>query len=293
MRIDTFKTPTRSLTIKQRFSMAYEIIKVGISAAEIKRVLKRHGFVVSPNVQVIESAIAMIKNGRHARIRRRLESRFDDKALIQKLAQTQIAQQNVQGHQRATPKTDDEILKERLARLDASKKQRIIKYAKDALRYGAAGGTSFAVTLTTDQSDASYQVVIYKNWNTYKGAYKGWAAKEDHHKICAPADWKTRVESRGLAMVDGKLTLNLDPIGCDRVGVEMFRACYVQQGRGYNALSVKGFIARVIPDGETYAVHGDTEAQAISKLRRQGVLPAPVKQKRVQDNNRISVAIAA
>jgi hypothetical protein len=135
--------------------------------------------------------------------------------------------------------------------------------ARKLFRRGAAGGHSMTVTFAVTAAEVAYTVRLDRNWDTYKGAYKGWAANEDHHLLCVPADWRCRVLARGLATVGGMMTLDahvLEPAG----DIRLFAATWASQGRGYNVKVSRGFIAAA--DGEHY--HAETVEMALRGIQR-------------------------
>lgn len=148
-------------------------------------------------------------------------------------------------------------------RLEKVRERAVVQSAQQCLRYGAAGGTSFSVTLTSDAAQVGYRVEMGSNRDTYGGAYKGWQAAEDHHHICAPADWRVRVQRRGLATVGGMLTLDLQPL-VPHGDIELFQAVWVAQGRGYAVNVQRGVIARL--RGEAF--HGADASDAIRGVTR-------------------------
>lgn len=133
------------------------------------------------------------------------------------------------------------------------------------LREGAAGGTTFTVALTRDPSAVSYSVTIGANRDTYKGRYKGWAAREDHHRVVVPHGWLTRVYRRGLACVDGMLTLDAAPLDHAPEGVALYAAVWAEQGRGYEVHTRRGVLA-IAADGTAY--HGADARAAVQGLQR-------------------------
>lgn len=146
----------------------------------------------------------------------------------------------------------------------------VIAAAKSCVRHGAPGGTSFKVTLTDDPSEVGYTLEVSSKWVSYLGAVKGWRANEDHHFITVPTDWRTRVLKRGLATVDGFLTLSAQPLAAPQ-GFELFRATWAERGRGYAVNVRRGFIAR---HGET-AFHADTIQGALDGAGRLLSLGSP------------------
>lgn len=130
-----------------------------------------------------------------------------------------------------------------MERLNKAKKAAVVREAKLCFRYGAAGGYSFKVRLTGQPDCVNYTVIMDQNRTTYRGSFKGWAAREDHHNICVPADWRTRVLRRGLARLGGLLTLDIHPI-LGHGNIELFRAVWAEQSMGYDVKVRHGVIAR-------------------------------------------------
>lgn len=155
-----------------------------------------------------------------------------------------------------TPPWERGTLEQRLTALIARKLPRTLKS-------GAAGGSSRTVVLTRDLAQVSYRVRMAENRDTYKGSYKGYAAAEDHHTITVPRAWMARVERRGLAVVDGLLTLDAAPLDAPQ-GVELFAAVWARQGRGYDAITERGYIARA--GRHTY--HAASVRAALAGLQR-------------------------
>lgn len=151
-------------------------------------------------------------------------------------------------------------LEERLQRLT----DRLI-WATSPLRSGAAGGTTHAVHLTRNPRDVDYRVSIDTNRDTYSGRYKGWVAREDHHTIIVPHGWLTRVHKRGLAVIDGLLTLDAAPLDHAPDGVRLYSAVWAEQGRGYEVHTRRGVIA-ITADGTAY--HGADVEMAMRGLAR-------------------------
>lgn len=139
--------------------------------------------------------------------------------------------------------------------------------AASPMREGAAGGSSVTVTLTGDPSEVHYKVVTLSNRDTYRGRFKGWAATEDHHYITVPADWRTRVQARGLADLSGLFTLDAQALETPAPeGVVVYRATWAAQGRGYSVTTHRGYIAHHADDGAHF--HADTAAGALAGLTR-------------------------
>lgn len=145
-------------------------------------------------------------------------------------------------------------------RLERLRKTTVKETLKRCFRYGAPGGTTIKVTLG---GTPSYSVSMEKNWDVYKGAYKGWAANADHHFVTVPTDWLSTVRNRGLAIVDGMMTLSASPAS-EIDGIEVYKAVWARQGRGYDVVTAAGFIAR---SGKAVA-HGKTSEEAVRQLMK-------------------------
>lgn len=149
-------------------------------------------------------------------------------------------------------------------RLEDLRKAKLKETAFGLFRHDAAGGTSFKVKVANCDEDVSYHVQIDFNWDTYKGQYKGWRANEDHHCITVPKHWMTRILKRNLANLSGLLTLDAVPVSSGSPGIELYKAVWARQGRGYAVITERGFIAR----SEDYAFHADSAERALNGLRR-------------------------
>lgn len=150
-------------------------------------------------------------------------------------------------------------------RLIELRKRTVTQYAQQAFRHGAPGGTRFTVGFAGTTTEVAYTIDLGRNYDVYRGAYKGWGANVDLHEIRVPADWRVRVERRGLAMLDGLMTLDALPMVAP-AGIELYAAVWASQGRGYAVKTDRGFIAVAGND----SFHSDTAEAAISGLRRKG-----------------------
>jgi len=148
-------------------------------------------------------------------------------------------------------------------RLAAVRVKAVAMVARSTMRYGAAGGHTIRVAFALDASKVSYTVTMDQNRDTYAGAYKGWSANEDHHRITVPQDWRLRVERKGLASLGGMMTLDAHPLmpDCD---VLVYASTRARQGRGYDVKVDRGYIAML---GSEH-FHADTAQAAIKGVRR-------------------------
>lgn len=149
-------------------------------------------------------------------------------------------------------------------RLNAKTLAALKKNALHLLRYGAAGGSSFRVDFSNDPSKIGYIVEMDCNWETYSGRYKGWRANEDHHSVTIPYQWLTRVYRRDLEDLSGLLTLDAIPVSSGCPEIELFKAVWARQGRGFNVITERGFIARC----DEYDFHASTAENALKGIRR-------------------------
>ncbi len=150
-------------------------------------------------------------------------------------------------------------------RLTALRKRMVTEHAQEAFRHGAPGGTTFTVAFAAQTGEVNYSVELDRNYDVYRGAYKGWGANVDLHRIRVPIDWRIRVERKGLALLGGLLTLDALPMEAP-AGIELYAAVWASQGRGYDVKTDRGFIAVA----GTESFHGDSAEKAIAGLLRKG-----------------------
>ena len=149
------------------------------------------------------------------------------------------------------------------ARVSAAKVDAVASRAWSLLRYGASGGGTMRVGFALDASKVNYVVTMGQNRDTYGGAYKGWVASEDHHLITVPADWRLRVERKGLASLGGLMTLDAHSLIPDG-DVHIYAATWARQGRGFSVSVDRGYIALL--SGEHF--HAESAEAAIKGVRR-------------------------
>ena len=152
-----------------------------------------------------------------------------------------------------------------VARLTALRELTVEAYAQDMFRCGAPGGSNFTVKFASSTGEVGYRVDLDTNWNVYRGSFKGWAANVDCHTICIPADWRHRIEYKGLAELGGMMTLDALPMDAPD-GIALYSAVWATQGRGYSVKTERGFIA-VGGDGDE-SFHAETSEKAIAGLLR-------------------------
>ena len=59
-----------------------------------------------------------------------------------------------------------------------------------------------------------------------------WSGNNSEHVLAVSLRWRLDVQRRGIAVVDGLLTLAAEPLPELRAGEEAYLVCYVRQGRG-------------------------------------------------------------
>ncbi|WP_158301355.1 hypothetical protein [Janthinobacterium sp. BJB426] len=148
-------------------------------------------------------------------------------------------------------------------RLLELRKRTVMQYAQQAFRHGASGGTRFKVHFAEKTTEVRYTTDLGRNYDLYRGSYKGWSANIDLHQICLPADWRLRVERKGLALLSGLMTLDALQIEAP-AGIELYAAVWACQSRGYAVRTERGFIAVAGSD----SFHSDTTEGAILGVQR-------------------------
>lgn len=107
-----------------------------------------------------------------------------------------------------------------------------------------------------------------------------WKGKDSLHNFHIKPDWNKQVYKKGLAVVDGVLTLDAKKIShtlpktCDMMGdgvehkVEMFEAEWVVQGRGFDLNKRMGFIVKA--GNLTFHAHSLNNAKRVFSKRVEG-----------------------
>jgi hypothetical protein len=151
-------------------------------------------------------------------------------------------------------------------RLHAKRQAMIRNVFEGSLRTAAAGHETTLV-LGKAQQPALFRGGRFGACVTNAQGDQVWEPRGSHFIMCAPYDWLSRVHARALAVIDGRPTLDAVPVeGVHFVGpeIEILKASWVVQRRGYAASAVSGYIARA--DG--IACHADSVSDAISRLQR-------------------------
>lgn len=227
-------------------------------------VLRHNGFSGSNElVEALLQRISDIASERRCKVIKRIKSRL---GTVPQWAMRQLNSEAPSSALASTPQN----------RLQKLRQNAVLAAAKSCLRHGAAGGSSFKVRLTKSPMEVGYTVTIDSNRDTYRGHYKGWAATEDHHAITVPADWRVRVQRRGLAIVGGMLTLDLQPL-VGHGNVELFQAVWVSQARGYGVTTHRGVMAQL--GNEVF--HAPSLEEAIRGVTRKHTLASSPARERV------------
>lgn len=164
-----------------------------------------------------------------------------------------------------TPKTTIVVFRGSLAkRFAVARHKAVLSSAYGSLRFPGEGHGSESARLTADPARVGIEQVTDTTRNLYRGRFKGWSARVTDTCITVPAQWRVRVERRGLADAGGLFTLDAQPVDCALDGAELFAAVWAEQGRGYEIRDVRGYIAR--RGGTEY--HGASREQAIRGLLR-------------------------
>ena len=143
-----------------------------------------------------------------------------------------------------------------MTRLAALRKQAVIDTLARVIDRHENG--DWSVKLTQDPT----RVDVYQH-GYYTGEKHGkWSVKATDTTITVPADWRMRVQRKGLDIVDGLMTLDAAPL--EAAGCELFAATWARRTGAKNVKVDKGYIARA---GElTY--HAATADQALSGLAK-------------------------
>lgn len=94
-------------------------------------------------------------------------------------------------------------------------------------------------------AEPGVRVYAVTNWEKYSKAWhRSHGPATDHTTtITVRPDWRARVLDVGLAVCDGMLTLDAEPVAAP-AGYTAWLATWAEQGRGYDARAVRGVIVR-------------------------------------------------
>lgn len=111
-----------------------------------------------------------------------------------------------------------------------------------------------------------------------------WSGLNSRHEITVPADWDRSVRRRGLAVVDGLLTLS-----AERVATGAYQCVWVEQGRGFALRLVDGYIARA--DRAAPWCHGST-AEGARRTSARRARAAAAEAVEIAEASRTTYALA-
>jgi hypothetical protein len=151
----------------------------------------------------------------------------------------------------------------RLGRYKATTARRTIA----ALMPDLSGEITGHIEFAPDFASVSFQASTskgdqYSSRCTYHKTNGTWTAH------IQPA-WMLTVAKRGLSSVDGMPTLAALPIESEIEGEEIYRAKWLEKGRGFSAHVRTGYIVRRTIAGRTYTTHASSISTARSLITRQ------------------------
>ncbi len=127
---------------------------------------------------------------------------------------------------------------------------------------------SLEVRLSQDPGKVGVFQNDYQSWNVYAKSYKHPAQVRDT-VVVIPNDWRVRVLRHDIAVIDGKVTLDATPGQTTIPNTEIFKAQWMEQGKGTTVAMVQGYIAST----GNYQCHGTTPVRALAAVRRAAGLP--------------------
>lgn len=154
-------------------------------------------------------------------------------------------------------------LSERLRRYKVSAARRIIADLMPSLSGDVSGHIKFtpdfaSVTFTSGTSAGEQ----YSRKCTYHKTDGTWTAT-------IQAGWNIHVAKLSLARVDGMPTLAALPVESEITGEQIYRAKWLEKGRGFSAHVRTGYIIRRVIDARTYTAHASSISTARSLITRQ------------------------
>ena len=125
------------------------------------------------------------------------------------------------------------------------------------------------VRITTNPAELGLSTVA-DTCRPYRGSYKTWTANEYTRTVTVPRRYISMVYSEGLAIVGGMMTLDAAPVDSPERGITVYAATWLQESRGYECKTIKGFIAI---DGIGNNFHGKSVKSAIAGLHNKTAAP--------------------
>ncbi len=117
-------------------------------------------------------------------------------------------------------------------------------------------------------------VSVEEDRTIYKGRFKGYPHRTYTLEVTVPKDWRLRVQKKGLAVLDGLFTLDAEFVESE-LDVEVFKAYWLEAGRGYSVNLIRGYIAK--SKYRWFSYHGDSAEKAKAglarKIRAEGSCP--------------------
>lgn len=148
-------------------------------------------------------------------------------------------------------------------RLADARQRAVLDVYRSTYRAPDAPHGEITVTLTTDPAAVGITQTQHADWGMYAKSYKH-PGTVTNTTITVPDQWRGRVLYRGLATVDGMMTLDAAPLPT-QPGLYLDAATWLVQGRGYTVTTSRGYIARDL-SGASY--HADTAQAALDGLAR-------------------------
>ncbi|PYZ99402.1 hypothetical protein A6K26_009150 [Gammaproteobacteria bacterium 2W06] len=108
------------------------------------------------------------------------------------------------------------------------------------------------VVLTRDPASVGVEQRQTRDWDYYKGSFKGWAKKITSTTLILPHDWLARVAKPGLTKLGGMLTLDAQRLEGAPEGVQLYAAKWLEQSRGYTLRVKDGVIGVDETSGTAY-----------------------------------------
>jgi hypothetical protein len=151
----------------------------------------------------------------------------------------------------------------RLRRHKVSTARRIIGDLMPSLSGDVSGSVQFAADFSgVTFSAGTSRGEQYSRKCTYCKTDGAWTATIQN-------GWNLHVAKRGLSRVDGMPTLAALPVETETPGEEIFRAKWLEKGRGFAANVRTGYIVRRVIEARTYTAHASSIGTARSLITRQ------------------------
>lgn len=140
-----------------------------------------------------------------------------------------------------------------------------------------AGGRRYGATVLLCAPGAPVGVTHeVANIYPYGGRHKHRAARHHDYTVTVPSRWRQTVGARGLAVLDGLMTLEATPLESPP-DIEVFAATWCSIKRDGTPVIGRGYIARGAPSNWWRGYHSTTYEGAIAGLRRKLGTKAPAK----------------